>query len=146
VTRPPYFFFGGPKPSWPMQGRTPLLVTAEHFVLPPLSYISVPLAPLFPPGGFVDPAGFPYPAQTIGPYPEKRWVYSHADNPAVADDDFYFNGEPYEANNFAGPINGGATTLILVLPAGGTFTVRIWNAGGSYGASGELRLYTRPLM
>lgn len=110
------------------------------------SYDTINLAADFPGGGFLDPPGWPYGAGvTYGPYSGNRWIYSHADDPASADDDLAINGVKLFPDDIANTINGGATTFLHFLPAGSTMAVNVWNAGGGYGAGGSLRLYNRPL-
>lgn len=113
---------------------------------PPLSYALIDLSAHFPFVGVFNPAGYPFGVGfTFGPWTGKRYVYSHADDPAFADDDLELNGTRIFADNIAGSINGGATTLLIILPAGATLNVNVWDAGGSAGAFGSLRLYTRRL-
>lgn len=110
------------------------------------SYIAIPLAPDFPSGGYLDPAGWPYGAGvTYGPFSGNRWIYSHASNPAGADDDLAIDGVILYGDSSANYVNGGATTFLHYLPAGQTMVVNVWNAGGQYWAIGELRAYNRPL-
>ncbi len=92
-------------------------------------------------------------AMTVGPYAGPRWVYSHADAPASANDVLYVDGlaidEIWPGKPAGYPIAhtvfGGATTLVLFLPAGTTFDVDIYNGVGTGGAGGRLRVYNRPI-
>lgn len=139
-----------------------LLVAAELTALPPVEwearaewvmnfptqpeFHALDMATLFPGGGWTDPPGWPYGAGvTVGPYPDDRWLYSHADDPIQCDDDLAVDGVILFGNNLAGPVNGGQTTFLHFLPAGETVAVNIWNAGGSYWGAGTLRLYNRPI-
>ena len=114
-------------------------------VLPAMpSFFAINLLADFPAGPSVGYHGL-YGARTYGPYADLRFVYSHASDPACADDDLVINGVVLYPDDFANPINGGATTLFLVLRAGDIFSVNIRNAGGPCSGSGSLRLYNRPI-
>lgn len=89
-----------------------------------------------------------YGAQEFGPYSGWRFIYSHSDNPASANDDLIINGTAINVDGHDDNVFGGATTLLLVLPPGFTFTVDILNNtayGGEAGGGGALRLYNRLL-
>ena len=111
------------------------------------TYVAIDLHAEFP-AGSGHGGDWAYPWKTFGPYATDRWVYSHSADPVVADDDFGLNGVVIYPTGLTDPINGGATTLLLFLPAGQTFTLNIWNTTLGYlqyGAGGSLRLYNRPI-
>lgn len=118
---------------------------------PPLSYFTINLGVEFVDfPGYWASAGWFGPDKVFGPYPDNRWVYSHADDgadTAQVDDDLAVNGTLVFPDSLASyVVPDGATALLLVLPAGSTFTLNIWNA--SYGPTwghGLLRLYNRPI-
>lgn len=115
-------------------------------VLPPVAeYFSIDLVADFPLSYSVPDHGL-YGAQTYGPYPDLRFVYSHAASPAWFDDDLVLDGSLFEApDDTANYVGGGATTLLRVLPAGATFSVDIRNGSGMCWAQNFLRLYNRPI-
>lgn len=106
------------------------------------------------PGNYA-PVGWMGPDVVLGPYAHDVWIYSHADDGALAaqaDDDLAIGLGPLtEAdivfrNSQAGwVVPGGATALLLVVPAGQTWRVNVWNAGGYVWAHGKLRAYNRPV-
>jgi hypothetical protein len=101
------------------------------------------MALYFPYGGYSDPPGFYYSERTFGPYPIGLYMASHADNPIGVDDQLIFNGAVLDiGSGYAHTLFGGATTVFHYLPAGSTFTLNVYNTGGSYGAVGQLRMYT----
>ena len=106
-------------------------------------YDSLNMATEFPAGGFLDPAGYPYGSggKIYGPYSGDRFLYSHSSNPINVDDVFLLNNIPVDGNPYAHVVNGGLTTFLYYLPEGQRFNLNVYNAGGSYGAAGELRLY-----
>ena len=111
------------------------------------TYVAIDLHAEFP-AGSGHGGDWAYPWKTFGPYATDRWVYSHSADPVVANDDFGLNGVVIYPTGWTDPINGGATTLLLFLPAGQTFTLNIWNTTLGYleyGAGGSLRLYNRPI-
>jgi hypothetical protein len=130
-----------PLPVWRM-----VSTWIYRFVTAP-SYIDIQLATYFPFNGFA-PAGWAYGAAgfDFGPYSEDRWVYSHADDPAQADDDLAINGVLINSDSVAGYVAGTSTTLLHVLPAGEILNLNVWQAAGfnTYGL-GALRLYDRPI-
>ena len=99
--------------------------------------------------GFIAGTGWLGSDKTFGPYSDNRWIYSHVDDgtmTAQADDDLAINGVLVDPNGVAGyVVPGGATQLLLFLPAGMTFTMNIWNSGGFVWGHGLLRLYNRPI-
>ena len=110
------------------------------------AWTAIDLAADFP--GIIRGPGAYYGARTYGPFASNLFVYSHAANPAVANDDLAINGILLYEDNVTDAINGGTTTLLLFLPAGRTFTVDIRNRLGSTdgcGGGGTLRLYNRPV-
>ncbi|MEI6493828.1 MAG: hypothetical protein WCO94_14870 [Verrucomicrobiota bacterium] len=129
-----------PLPTW---------VGYAEWVFPAAQFIRISLVDEFPqdippsvaPGGFCG-------AKTFGPYTVDRYVYSHAADPAGADDDLYLNGEAINFTNRSHVLFGGATTLIMTLPAGTPLVVNVRNSdywGGYCWAAGSLRLYNRPI-
>ncbi len=128
-----------PLPAWDGVARWGDVVPA------PVEMLSIDLGELFPNDYQNYPEGWLGDWVTCGPYSEDRWLYSHADNPAAADDDLGIDGVAVYSDGYASYLNGGATTLLRFLPAGQTFTVNIWNSGGWCYASGELRLYSHEL-
>lgn len=138
-----------PLPAWTGHAEWETVLSPATWPWP--GYEAVNLAPLFPDlypaynveGWYSGNAA----GVTIGPFSGNRWVYSHADDPAAADDELAINGVILFQNDAADPINGGLTTLLHVLPAGQTFRVNVWNGIhlGYCWASGQLRLYSRPI-
>lgn len=124
---------------------------------PSSSFTAINLATHFPGGGFINPPGYPYGDGVLFPSVAfDRWVYSHSDDPASPDNNieinsvrFYYEPRYFDAGagwfNLAGPIAGGETTFLAFLPANQSLRLNVWDAGGSYGASGSVRLYNRPL-
>ena len=121
-----------------------------EWIFPAASYITINLGVEFVdyPGVWA-PAGWFGPDKPFGPYADNRWVYTHADDGAMtaqADDDLAVNGSLIHPDYTAGyVVPGGATELLLVLPAGSAFTLNIWNHTGQVWARGYLRLYNRPI-
>lgn len=117
-----------------------------ELVLPPVAeFFRIDLVANFPMSYSVPYHGL-YGSHTYGPYPDLRFIYSHAAEPAWFDDDLVLDGVLFEAaDDYANPPGGGATTLLRVLPAGQTFTVDVRNGGGPCWAQGYLRLYNRPI-
>lgn len=148
----PYFVFGGPgEPlAFPTIGGQPALIPQAEFeacCCAPPTFFTIDLGVEFPPGPLVG-YGERYGAKTFGPYASTRFVYSHADDPAGADDDLVINGAIIDRDDLAEGIFDGATTLLLRLPAGDTFTVDIHNSviyGGFAYGTGRLRLYNKRL-
>lgn len=120
-------------------------------------YEEIALEPLFPGGGFTDPPGYPYGVYSLPPAPFDRWIYSPSDNPASVDNNLEINGQrvvfppiagsidgqPYSV---AGLLNGGETTLLAFIPANTSWTLTLYNGGGSYSANGVLRLFRSPIL
>lgn len=136
-----------------VESTLPLPAWSGHaewrYIFPPVAYDVIALAPDFPAGG-PSYVTWPYGSGVnYGPFSGDRWIYSHNANPAVCDDDMAINGVIVFPDGHAGIVQedsmGGATAFLAYLPAGRLLNVNIWNAGGSYSASGELRLYNRPL-
>lgn len=117
-----------------------------EMVLPPVAeFFRIDLVADFPMSYSVSYHGL-YGAHTYGPYPDLRFVYSHADEPAWFDDDLVLDGVLFEAaDDLANYVGGGVTTLLRVLPAGATFTVDVRNGSGPCWAQNYLRLYNRPI-
>lgn len=128
-----------PLPEWTGQA-------SWEIVLPAVAeYISIDLVADFPMSYSVPFHGL-YGAHTYGPYPDLRFVYSHADEPAWFDDDLVLDGALFETpDDTANYVGGGATTLLRVLPAGSTLTVDVRNGSGPCWAQNYLRLYNRPI-
>jgi hypothetical protein len=106
-------------------------------------FVEINLNQHFPAGGFNDPAGWPYGNGVMfGPYDELKYIYSHRDNPVIVDDNLFINNQVVDERLTPHTIRDGKTTLLLTLPAGQTFNVNVRNNGGTYGASGALRVST----
>ena len=107
--------------------------------LPDFSWFEINLVEYFPlrtdVGDFAR-----YGARTFGPYPVACSILSHADNPAWFDDDMVLNGSTIYPTGVADLVNGGATTTLLYLPAGNTFSVDVQNSYGWCWAQGALRV------
>jgi len=134
-----------PLPAWTGHAEWEIVLpSATTFEIVELAPLFPDLYPAYDVEGWyrLDAAGV-----TIGPFSGNRWVYSHADDPAAADDELAINGVILFQNDAADPINGGLTTLLHFLPAGQTFRVNVWNGIhlGYCWASGQLRLYSRPI-
>ena len=118
---------------------------------PAASYFTINLGTEFVdyPPGIWGPIGWFGPDKTYGPYPDNRWIYAHASDGSMtpsADDDLAINAVKIHPDNLASyVVPGGATEMLLFLPAGRTFTLNIWNAGGNMWGHGYLRLYNRPV-
>lgn len=108
----------------------------------PSTYFEINLYALFrTPYGAKDlPAGATFGVQTFGPYPYAAKISSHASNPAGADDTLLINGTMIDDLGYAHTLFGGATTDILTLPAGDTFTADIYNYASWCHGWGALRV------
>ncbi len=128
-----------PLPEWTGHAEWELVLPAVA------GYFRIDLVADFPMSYSVHSHGL-YGAHTYGPYPDLRFVYSHAAEPAFFDDDLVLDGVLFEtADDLANYVGGGATTLLRVLPAGATFTVDVRNGIGPCWAQNYLRLYNRPI-
>ena len=131
----------------------PLPVWAGHaewsMELPSVvAFDAVDLDPHFPNDFVIYPTGWYRGSSAgvdFGPFAGDRWVYSHAADPAWADDDVAINGTVVYGDGTTDYINSGLTTFLLFLPAGRMFNVNVWNNTGWTWGGGRLRLYNRPI-
>lgn len=135
-----------------VRSSLPLAAWTGHaewsLVFPAPSFVAVDLDPHFPNDFVTYPTGWYRGISAgvdFGPFAGDRWVYSHADDPAWADDDVAINGTVVYGDGTTDYINSGLTTFLLFLPAGRMFNVNVWNNTGWTWGGGRLRLYNRPI-